>query len=225
MLYAIIENGGKQYKAVEGEYIEIDLLPEEVGKKKAFNKVLMLVNGDTIQVGSPYLQGVTVDSTIVDHFKGTKITVFKYRPKQRYRVKSGHRQNYTKVIVDSIAFSGKAKLASAEEKPVEEKEVKKSKTRSKAAAKKPQTKKKISESTTAAKPAKKAEGAPSTRKSVKVLNLGFRTTNALSDAGINTVGQLMKKLESGDDTMLKISGIGEKSLADIKKKIKKLGYK
>ena len=107
MLYAIVESGGKQYKAVEGSYIEVDLLPEEVGKKKTFDKVLLLVDDDKVEVGTPYLSNVSVDATILEHFKGPKITVFKYRAKQRYRVKTGHRQKYTRVMVDSIAFSGK----------------------------------------------------------------------------------------------------------------------
>ncbi|MCD6577491.1 MAG: 50S ribosomal protein L21 [Anaerolineaceae bacterium] len=109
-MYAIIENGGKQYKAVEGGYIEIDLLPDEVGKKKIFDKVLLLsVDGKT-EVGKPYLKGASVDTTIVSHFKAPKIIVFKYRAKQRYRVKTGHRQKHSRVIVDSIAFQGKSAI-------------------------------------------------------------------------------------------------------------------
>jgi len=110
-MYAIIENGGKQYKAVEGAYIEIDLLPEEVGKKKTFDKVLLLSTDDKVEVGTPYVKGVSVDTTIISHFKAPKVTVFKYRPKQRYRVKTGHRQRYSRVMVDSIAFPGKSEAA------------------------------------------------------------------------------------------------------------------
>jgi len=110
-MYAIIENGGKQYKAVEGVYIEIDLLPDEVGKKKTFDKILLLSTDGSTEVGEPYLKGVSVDATIVSHFKAPKIIVFKYRAKQRYRVKTGHRQKYSRVIVDSIAFPGKSAAA------------------------------------------------------------------------------------------------------------------
>ena len=133
MMYAIVENGGKQYKAVEGSTIELDLLPEEVGKKKTFDKVLLLVDDDKVEVGSPFLTSVSVDTTVLEHFKGPKITVFKYRPKQRYRVKTGHRQRYTRVLVDSIAFPGKkAKAAKAEKEPEKKAE---------SAAKKPASKK------------------------------------------------------------------------------------
>jgi len=107
-MYAIIENGGKQYKAVEGGFIEIDLLADEVGKKKIFDKVLLLSTDGRTEVGDPYLNGVSVDTTIISHFKAPKIIVFKYRAKQRYRVKTGHRQKYSRVLIDSIAFPGKS---------------------------------------------------------------------------------------------------------------------
>ena len=110
-MYAIIENGGKQYKAVEGGFIEIDLLPDEVGKKKTFKNVLLLSADGSTEVGEPYLSGVSVDTTIISHFKAPKIIVFKYRAKQRYRVKTGHRQKYSRVLIDSIAFPGKSAAA------------------------------------------------------------------------------------------------------------------
>ena len=182
MLYAIVESGGKQYKAVEGSYIEIDLLPEEVGKKKTFDKVLLLVEDDKVEVGTPYLSNVSVDATILEHFKGPKIIVFKYRAKQRYRVKTGHRQKYTRVMVDSIAFAGKAaKPAKVEEpapkvekaeKPAAKKAsasankktasstAKKSTTKASAAAK-PAAKKTATKSSAAKKPAAKK---PATKK-------------------------------------------------------------
>ena len=140
MLYAIFESGGKQYKAVEGESIAVDLLPLEVGKKKTFEKVLLLANELDTQVGSPYLEGISVDCTVIEHFKGEKLTIFKYRAKQRFRVKTGHRQSYSRVVVDSIAFPGKTqKPAAKEEKTVDV--VKKGRTKPSAAAKKPAAKK------------------------------------------------------------------------------------
>ena len=161
MLYAIVESGGKQFKAVEGSYIEIDLLPDEVGKKKTFDKVLLLVDDDKVEVGTPYLSNVSVDATILEHFKGPKITVFKYRAKQRYRVKTGHRQKYTRVMVDSIAFAGKvAKPAKVEEPaPKAEKVVKPAAKKATAsAAKKPASstaKKPTAKAATTTKPAAK----------------------------------------------------------------------
>ena len=163
-MYAIIENGGKQYKAIEGGYIEIDLLPEDIGKKKTFDKVLLLSTDEKVEVGTPFIKGVSVDATIISHFKAPKVTVFKYRPKQRYRVKTGHRQRYSRVVIDSIAFPGKS---IASEKKTEKKEAAPKSAAKKTTAKKPAskkaspaskttgTKKPTAKKTTAKKPAAK----------------------------------------------------------------------
>lgn len=102
MKYAIVENGGKQYKAVEGSTIEVDLIPTEVGEHIDLEKVLLFVDGDEVKVGAPELDGVKVKTTVVSHDKGPKIIVFKYKPKKRIRVKTGHRQQYTRLMVNSI---------------------------------------------------------------------------------------------------------------------------
>jgi len=102
MKYAIIESGGKQYKAVEGSMIEVDLLSSEAGEQVVLNSVLLLVDGEKIDVGTPAVKGVRVEATIVAHFKGPKLVIFKYRPKKRIRVKTGHRQLYTRLKVNSI---------------------------------------------------------------------------------------------------------------------------
>lgn len=102
MKYAIIESGGKQYRAIEGATIEVDRLPVESGQQLPLENVLLVVNDDQVSVGRPLVKGARVNATVVDHFKGPKIVVFKYRPKKRYRVKSGHRQQYTRLVVDTI---------------------------------------------------------------------------------------------------------------------------
>jgi len=165
-MYAIIENGGKQYKAVEGAYIEIDLLPEEVGKKKTFDKVLLLSTDDKVEVGTPYVKGVSVDTTIISHFKAPKVTVFKYRPKQRYRVKTGHRQRYSRVMVDSIAFPGKSEAAVKvkEENLPAEKAAPKKAAPKKPAAKNTTTKKSASTKATASKSSTAKKSASSAKK-------------------------------------------------------------
>ncbi len=102
MKYAVVESGGKQYRAVEGSTIEVDRLSVEAGQQVVLDAVLLLVNDDAVSVGTPVLPGVTVKTTVVDHTKGPKIVVFKYRPKKRIRVKTGHRQQYTCLKVESI---------------------------------------------------------------------------------------------------------------------------
>ena len=102
MKYAIVESGGKQYRAVEGTTIEVDLLDVEVGQQVSLGPVLLLVDGDQISVGAPLVEGAKISATVVDHVKGPKIVVFKYRPKKRIRVKTGHRQQYTRLQVNTI---------------------------------------------------------------------------------------------------------------------------
>ena len=102
MKYAIFENGGKQYKAIEGITVQVDQLPAEIGEKLSLETVLLLVDGETIEVGAPLVSKASIKATVIDHEKGPKVVIFKYRPKSRYRVKTGHRQNYTRLMIDSI---------------------------------------------------------------------------------------------------------------------------
>jgi large subunit ribosomal protein L21 len=102
MKYAIVESGGKQYKAVEGGTLEVDLMPLEPGKDVKLEGVLLIVDGEEITVGTPTVKGATVKTKVVEHFKGEKTINFQYRPKKRIRQKTGHRQPYTRLAVDKI---------------------------------------------------------------------------------------------------------------------------
>jgi len=102
MQYAIVESGGKQYKAVVGNTIEVDYMPVEIGQKVELKSVLLMVNDEKVEVGKPLVKGAVVKTTIASHDKGPKLTIFKYSPKKRIRVKTGHRQVYTQLTVDSI---------------------------------------------------------------------------------------------------------------------------
>ena len=102
MKYAIVENGGKQYKAVEGATIDVDLLDAEVGQAVKIDDVLLVVEDDKIQVGTPSVKGASVTTSVVDHIKGPKLDTFKYSPKKRIRVKTGHRQRYTRLKIETI---------------------------------------------------------------------------------------------------------------------------
>ncbi|MCL4562855.1 MAG: 50S ribosomal protein L21 [Chloroflexi bacterium] len=104
MKYAIIESGGKQYKAVEGSQIEVDLLQLQPGESCVLDQVLLVVDDEAVSVGAPTVKGAHVQATVVGHTKGPKIVVFKYRPKKHYRVKTGHRQQYTRLQVESISL-------------------------------------------------------------------------------------------------------------------------
>lgn len=102
MKYAIVESGGKQYKAVEGTTIEVDLMHIEAGQEVNLDAVLLVVDGDTVSVGTPSVKGATIKATVEDEFKGPKLVIFKYRPKKRIRVKTGHREKYTRLMINSI---------------------------------------------------------------------------------------------------------------------------
>lgn len=102
MKYAIVESGGKQYRAVEGLTIEVDRLPQEAGERVNLEQVLLLVDGEQVAVGRPTVAGASVVATVVEHVKGPKVVSFRYRPKKRIRRKIGHRQTYTRLLVEQI---------------------------------------------------------------------------------------------------------------------------
>ena len=102
MKYAIIESGGKQYKAVESGTIEVDRLPVNPGETIKLDQVLLLTDGDVVTVGTPLIKDLIVWAKALEHFKGKKKIVFKYRPKKRIRTKTGHRQNYTRLLIEQI---------------------------------------------------------------------------------------------------------------------------
>jgi large subunit ribosomal protein L21 len=103
MKYAIVEDGGKQYKAVEGQTIEVDHFDSEIGDQLDLERVLLIVDEEDVQIGTPLVEGAKVQTTVVSQVKGPKVVVFKYKPKKRYRVKTGHRQKYTRLQIDTIS--------------------------------------------------------------------------------------------------------------------------
>ena len=101
-MYAVVDTGGKQYKVSAGEIVDVDKLSFEVGEKIELDRVLLVADGEEVRVGQPTVEGAKVLATVTDHVKGPKIIVFKYRPRQRYRRKKGHRQAYTRLTIDEI---------------------------------------------------------------------------------------------------------------------------
>ena len=100
-MYAIVETGGKQVKAEVGEAIFVEKLEVDEGETYTIDKVV-LVSGDETKVGAPYVKGATVTAKVEKHGRGEKITIFKYRPKKHSASKKGHRQAYTKLVVEAI---------------------------------------------------------------------------------------------------------------------------
>ena len=101
-MYAIIRDRGMQYRVEEGQVVEVALLNADPGDQLELGEVLMLGGGDNIQVGSPLIEGAKVLAKVLDSTKGDKIIVFKYKNKKRYRRRTGHRQQYTRIAISSI---------------------------------------------------------------------------------------------------------------------------
>ena len=110
-MYAIVETGGKQYQVEEGRYVDVELLGEEKDSKVVFDKVVMIVNGKKSKVGQPYVANAKVEGTILKLDRAKKIIVYKQRPKKGYRVKRGHRQGFTRVMINKIRTSAQKKAA------------------------------------------------------------------------------------------------------------------
>ena len=161
MRFAIVESGGKQYRAVEGRTIEVDRLPVDAGKKFDFERVLLMADGDDVLVGTPTIGDILVKVTVVDHIKGPKIDRFKYRPKKRIRVRGGHRQQFTRLLVDFIGRPDEDRqVAKSEPAPVVEEVV---------AEKAPKARKQAKAKAEASKPTRKtsAKASATTKSSSK----------------------------------------------------------
>ena len=101
-MYAVVLTGGKQYRVQEGDVIYVEKLNAEVESTVELTEVLAVSNGEKLTVGSPVVEGATVTAKVVAQGKAKKITVFKYKPKKDYRKKTGHRQPYTKLVIEKI---------------------------------------------------------------------------------------------------------------------------
>lgn len=116
MTYAIIEICGKQLKVEPGRFYDLDRLEIEPGQNHTIDQVLLLHHEDDISIGQPYVEGATVKATVMEHRRGKKIIVYKMKPKKKTRKKRGHRQDLTRLMIDSISLSGKV-LAAVETEP------------------------------------------------------------------------------------------------------------
>jgi large subunit ribosomal protein L21 len=104
-MYAVIESGGKQHRVVAGETLKLEKLDIAAGKTIKFDKVMLVANGDDIQIGTPYVKGAKVSAEVLSHGRGDKITVIKFNRRKNYRRQSGHRQWYTEVKITDIPGS------------------------------------------------------------------------------------------------------------------------
>ena len=101
-MYAIIKTGGKQYRVAQGERLRVESIAAEVGAEIVLDQVLLVADGEAVQMGAPLVSGATVKATVLSHGRGEKITIYKMRRRKHYRKHQGHRQNYTEIQIGGI---------------------------------------------------------------------------------------------------------------------------
>ena len=160
-MYAIVEIAGQQFKVAKDQRLFVHRLQDKEGAKVSFDKVFLLDDGKKVTVGAPAITGASVEAKVLGHLKGDKVIVFKKKRRKGYRVKNGHRQSLTQLVVEQINEKSAAKKAPTAkvEKPVAEKKV-----ATKAAAAKPAAKKEAPAKKAAPKKATTAEKKPAVKK-------------------------------------------------------------
>ncbi len=169
-MYAVFETGGKQYKAEKGDVVFVEKLAAEPGKAVSFD-ALMVADGSNVMIGTPVVKGAKVKAKVVEHGKEKKIVIFKYKPKDNYRKKQGHRQPFTKIEITGIAVSGKEaeETPAAETKPAVKAAVKPAaKPTAEKPAAKPAADKAAVKPAAETKPAAKAAAKPAAEKTAAV---------------------------------------------------------
>ncbi len=168
-MYAVVEIAGHQFKVEKDQKVFVNRLQTEEGKKVSFDNVLLIGDGDKVTVGAPAINGAQVGAKVVKHLKGDKVIVFKKKRRKGYRVKNGHRQALTELVIESIVASGAKKAAPKKEAKKAEPKVAAPKAEAKPAAKK---------ATGKADDLKKIEG------------IGPKIASTLVEAGIATYADL-----------------------------------
>jgi large subunit ribosomal protein L21 len=101
-MYAIVDIAGQQYKVAKDQYVYAPKMEGETGTAVSFDKVLLMDSGKGVEVGAPLIKGAKVSGKILEHVKGDKVIIFKKKRRKGYAVKNGHRQQYTKIQIESI---------------------------------------------------------------------------------------------------------------------------
>ena len=183
-MYAIVEIAGHQFKVEKDQKVFVNRLATEEGKAVSFDNVLLIADGDNVTLGAPAIGGAQVSAKVLKHLQGDKVIVFKKKRRKGYRVKNGHRQALSEIIIESIVASG-AKPANKAENATPKKETKKVEPKVEAKATAPKAKK--------AAPKKAAAKATSSADDLKkVEGIGPKIASTLVEAGISTFAELAK---------------------------------
>ena len=180
-MYAIVEIAGHQFKVEKDQKVFVNRLATEEGKKVSFDNVLLIGDGNNVTLGAPAIDGAQVSAKVLKHLKGDKVIVFKKKRRKGYRVKNGHRQSLTEIVIESIVASGAKKA----EKAAPKKETKKVEPKVEAKAAAPKAEKAAPKVA-----AKKATGKADDLK--KVEGIGPKIASTLVEAGIATFADLAK---------------------------------
>ncbi|WP_108867628.1 50S ribosomal protein L21 [Aquimarina aquimarini] len=168
-MYAIVEIAGQQFKVAKDQKVFVHRLAGEEGDKVSFDKVLLAADGDNVTLGAPAIDGAQVGAKITRHLKGDKVIVFKKKRRKGYRVKNGHRQSLTEIVIESIVTSGAKKTAAKKAEP-----------KAKAAAPKK----------TEAKPKAEKKSTVKGDDLKKVEGIGPKIAEIFNNSGINTFADL-----------------------------------
>ncbi|WP_299366841.1 50S ribosomal protein L21 [Winogradskyella sp.] len=171
-MYAIVEIAGHQFKVEKDQKVFVNRLSTEEGKKVAFDNVLLIGNGNDVTLGAPAIDGAQVSAKVLKHLKGDKVIVFKKKRRKGYRVKNGHRQALTEIVIEGITASGAKKAAPKKESA------------------KADTTKKAEPKAAAKTEAKKTTGKADDLK--KIEGIGPKIASTLIEAGITTYADLAK---------------------------------
>jgi len=115
-MYAVVEAGGRQVELTAGRFVEIDMVAAESDQEFVFEKVLMIVDGANSVMGKPFIDGAKITGRVIDHVRGKKLIVYKYRAKKGTRKRTGHRQHSTRVYISKIEVGGKVLAEVKDEK-------------------------------------------------------------------------------------------------------------
>jgi len=179
-MYAIVEIGGMQFKVEKSSTVYVPKMETDPGKKVSLDRVLMVVNGDKVDVGTPVIANAEIKATVVSHFKDEKVLVFKKKRRKNYKVLRGHRQNVTELMIDNISIgkpAGKASSESAAKKAGIKEDVKAAPDKKTAAQAKP---KKTAAKSAAAE--KKPEKKPAVKKTAAKKTESKKTASSASKA-------------------------------------------
>tara|TARA_R110000765_G_scaffold85292_3_gene164551 strand:+ start:451 stop:1125 length:675 start_codon:yes stop_codon:yes gene_type:complete len=174
-MYAIVEIAGQQFKVAKDQKVYVHRLQNEEGSNVTFDNVLLLEDGSNITIGAPAIDGAAVEAKVIKHLKGDKVIVFKKKRRKGYKVRNGHRQYLTELLIESIVSSGAKKSA-----PKKEAAPKKAEPKKEVAAKAVAPKKAAPKTAAKADDLKKVEG------------IGPKIAETLVAAGISTFAELAK---------------------------------